>query len=58
VLSGRDLCEELVNRPEESYRLCRVFVCDIETSWMRRPWTTGGQSRQKKEKWTNFIILR
>jgi len=23
-------------------------VCDLETSWMRRPWPTGGLLRQKK----------
>jgi len=32
VLSGRGLCEELITRPEESYRLWCVFVCDLETS--------------------------
>ena len=32
MLSGRDLCDELIPRPEESYRLWRVVVCDIETS--------------------------
>ena len=31
VLSGRGLCEELITRPEESYRLWCVVVCDIET---------------------------
>src|SRR5215475_13590401 len=31
LLSGRGLCDELITRPEESYRLCCVFVCDIET---------------------------
>ena len=29
VLSGRGLCDELVTRPEESYRLCCVVVCVI-----------------------------
>jgi len=33
VLSGRGLCDELIARPEESYRLCCV-VCDLETSRM------------------------
>jgi len=42
VLSGRGLCVELITRPEESYRLWCVVVCDLETSWMRRPWPTGG----------------
>jgi hypothetical protein len=36
VLSGRGLCDGLVTRPEESYRLWRVVVCDQETSKTRR----------------------
>ena len=32
MLSGRGLCDELINRPEESYRLWRVVVCDLEKS--------------------------
>jgi hypothetical protein len=28
VLSGRGICDELITRPEESYRLWRVVVCD------------------------------
>ena len=32
MLSGRGLCDELITRPEESYRLWRVVVCDLETS--------------------------
>jgi len=32
VLSGRGLCDGLITRPEESYRLWRVVVCDLETS--------------------------
>ena len=32
VLLGRGLCNELITRPEESYRLWRVVVCDQETS--------------------------
>jgi hypothetical protein len=35
-LSGRGLCDGLITRPEESYRLCCVIVCDLETSRMRR----------------------
>ena len=42
VLSRRDLCDELIPRPEESYRLWCVTVCYLETTWMRRPWPTGG----------------
>ena len=32
VLSGRGLCDELITRPEQSYRLWCVVVCDLETS--------------------------
>ena len=38
VLSGRGLCDELINRPEESYRLCCVVVCDLETSRIGAPY--------------------
>jgi len=37
-LSGRGLCDELITRPEESYRLCCVVVCDLETSRMVAPY--------------------
>ena len=36
VLSGRGLWDGLITRPEESYRLWRVVVRDLETSKMRR----------------------
>jgi len=26
------LCDELITRPEESYRLCCVVVCDLQTT--------------------------
>jgi len=38
VLSGKGLCDELINRPEKSYRLWCVVVCDQETR------TRGGYS--------------
>ena len=44
VLSGRGLCDELITRPEESYRLWCVVVCDLETSRMRKPWLALGRS--------------
>ena len=31
-MSGRDLYDELITRPEESYRLWRVVVCELETT--------------------------
>jgi hypothetical protein len=53
VLSGRGLCDELITRPE-SYRLCRVVVCDQETSWTRRPLPALGCSARENN---NNIIL-
>ena len=38
MLSGRGLCDELITRPEDSYRLCCVVVCDLETSRMGVPY--------------------
>jgi hypothetical protein len=48
ALSGRGLCDELITRPEKSYRLWSVVVCDLETSCMRRPWSTGGCCAKNK----------
>jgi len=36
VLSGRGLCYGLITRPEDSYRMWLVVVCDQETSKTRR----------------------
>jgi len=38
VLSGRGLCDELITRPEESYRLWCVVVCGLETSRIGAPY--------------------
>ena len=56
VLSGRGLCDGLITRPEESYRLWCVVVCDLETSIMRRSWPTGGLSRQKQTNKQNPVV--
>jgi len=32
VLSGRGLCDGLITRPEESYRLWCVVVCDLQNT--------------------------
>jgi len=42
VLSGRGLCDGLITRPEESYRLWGVTVC------VCKPWPIGGLLRPKK----------
>jgi hypothetical protein len=38
VLSGRGLCDELITRPEESYRLWCAVLCDLETSRIGAPY--------------------
>jgi hypothetical protein len=47
VLSGRGLCDELITRPEESYPLWCVVLCDLETSGMRRPLSALGRSASR-----------
>jgi len=56
VLSGRGLCDRLITRPEESYCLWCVVVCDLEASWMRRPWPTGGCCARNKQT-TNLHVF-
>jgi hypothetical protein len=51
VLSGRGLCDELITRPEESYRLWCVVVCDVETSKIRRAWPALDRSATAKKKY-------
>ena len=55
VLSDRGLCEGPITRPEESYRLWCVVVCDLEISWMRRPWPTTELLRQTQTNKQNAL---
>ena len=61
VLSGRGLCDGLITRTEESYRLWCVVECNLETLRMRRPLPTGkggGCSAKLKKKYvTGSSIL-
>jgi len=50
VLSGRGLWDGLITRPEKSYRLWCVVVCDLGTSRMRRPWPVLGRSATEETK--------
>jgi len=49
-LSGRGLCDELITRPEESYRLCCVVVCDLENLKNEEAMTRVGSQRHRKKK--------
>ena len=57
VLSGRGLCDGLITRPEKSYRLWCVVVCDLETSRMRRTWPALGRSATKKNIYIYLLIF-
>ena len=49
VLSGRGLCEELITRPEESYRLCCVIVCDLKILKNEEAMTRVGSQLHRKK---------
>jgi len=57
VLSGRGLCDELITRPEESYRLWCVVVCDLENTSLVNEQEGQGPlrgycaKREKKNSW-------
>ena len=42
--------------PEESYPICCVVVCDLETSRMKRPWPTLGRNATEKKKILKQIV--
>jgi hypothetical protein len=54
--------DELITRPEESYRLWCVVACDLQLSLLRRPWPIGGgggavaPKKQTNEKFNVFIF--
>ena len=49
MLSGRGLSDELITRPEESYRLWCVVVCDLETSRIGAPYIYDISSLRVKQ---------
>jgi len=61
VLSGRGLCDELITRPQESYRLWCVVVCDLENLKNEEAMTRGGSQRNRKGggggNWINLLSL-
>jgi len=52
VLSGRGLCDELITRPEKSYRLWCVVVCNLETSRICAPYIYDFSSLRVKWIWS------
>jgi hypothetical protein len=60
VLSGRGLCDELITRPEESYRLWCV-VCDLEKpqEWGGHEphWVAAPQRERERERENIYIYV-
>jgi len=48
TIFSRGLCYELITRPEESYRLWCVVVCDLENLMNEEALAQWGLSRQKQ----------
>jgi len=59
VLSGRGLCDEMITRPEEFYRLWCVVVCDLETirEW-GGPGPLGGCRAKLRKKCIKITVIR
>ena len=49
MLSGRGLCDELITRPEESYRLWCVVACDLENLNNEEAMIHVGSQRHSKK---------
>ena len=58
VLSGRGLCDELITRPEDSYRLWYVVVCDLETSRIGAPYICDISSLRGNDLTLILLTLR
>ena len=57
MLSGRGLCDELITRPEEFYRLWCVVVCDLENPHIEEAMTCVGSQRHSKKKIYIYINI-
>jgi hypothetical protein len=50
VLSGSGLCNDLITRPDESYRIWRVVLCDQETLLYDEAIARAGLKNQRNKK--------
>jgi hypothetical protein len=56
VFSDKGLCDELITRPEESYRLSFVVVCDLENFVNEEAMNRVGSQRHRKKYLLVFIF--
>jgi len=57
VLSGSCLCDELITRPGEPYRLWCVVLCDLENLKTEEAMTRVGSQRHSKKIYMLFFLL-
>jgi len=55
VLSDRGLCDGLITRPEDSYRVC--YVCDREVSIMRPRPTSGCCAMEGRDTDYRYLLI-
>ena len=55
MLSGRGLSDKMITRPEESYRLWCVVVCDLENLKNEETMNRVGSQRHSKKKCSNEL---
>jgi len=58
VVSGRGLCDKLITRPAESYRLWCVIVCALENLKNEEAMTRVGSQHHNKKKNIYWYIVR
>ena len=58
VLSGRGLCDGLITRPEESYLLRCVVLCDLENLKNEEAMAHVGPQRQRKNIYIYIYIIQ
>ena len=56
MLSGRGLCDELTTRPEESYLLWCVVVCDLENLKNEEAMTHVGSQRHSQKNTKSLVV--
>jgi len=57
VLSGKGLCDKLITRPEKSYRLWCVVVCDLENLKNEEAMTRVESQRQREREKKLFYSI-
>ena len=57
MLSGKGLCDEMITRPGDSYRLWCVVVCGLENLVNEVAMTPVGLQRHRKKKYVYCVLV-